>query len=307
MKMATDGVTRSMPTRVSTPATTEASTAERTTLERGIAANLATSRVINSYMEAMSDDLRQANDNAKSMGDLQVFMSEQVKGIFKSSTDLDGKLDLQDDFKNVYKAQLKDWAQKERESQQAQYDKEVQAFKAAYEKAAKEKGASVAALTVRRSDYIKTKVQSTDDLVNNAQKKIRDMYRNMVNPEPVSERKDVIKDGNLYFKKNDDGSKGELLSMDLYENFVKQAATMKRLGVGTPEQWKMLKDVDIPYRQVETLTTAVSTAVQTNTNYISRLNSELTSHKTRMDEVMQEAARKLSMLNELSQSFSRSV
>jgi hypothetical protein len=234
-------------------------------------------------------------------------MSEQVKGIFKSSTDLDGKLDLQDDFKNVYKAQLKDWAQKERESQQAQYDKEVQAFKAAYEKAAKEKGASVAALTVRRSDYIKTKVQSTDDLVNNAQKKIRDMYRNMVNPEPVSERKDVIKDGNLYFKKNDDGSKGELLSMDLYENFVKQAATMKRLGVGTPEQWKMLKDVDIPYRQVETLTTAVSTAVQTNTNYISRLNSELTSHKTRMDEVMQEAARKLSMLNELSQSFSRSV
>jgi hypothetical protein len=82
---------------------------------------------------------------------------------------------------------------------------------------------------------------------------------------------------------------------------------MKRLGVGTPEQWKMLKDVDIPYRQVETLTTAVSTAVQTNTNYISRLNSELTSHKTRMDEVMQEAARKLSMLNELSQSFSRSV
>ncbi|MEN9763608.1 MAG: hypothetical protein RI906_3434, partial [Pseudomonadota bacterium] len=131
--------------------------------------------------------------------------------------------------------------------------------------------------------------------------------RNSANPEPVSERKDVIRDGDLYFKKNDDGSKGELLSMELYETFVRQAATMKRLGVGTPEQWKMLKDVDIPYRQVETLTTAASTAVQTNTNYISRLNNELTALKTRMDEAMQDAARKLSMQGELAQSFSRSV
>ena len=301
--MATDGISRPTAPHPGVVAGTTATRSEATTLERGIAANLATSRAINAYMEAMSEDLRQANDTAKSLGDLQVFMSEKIKGAFKSSTDLDARLDLQEDFKNAYKSQLKDWAQKEHDAQQAKYDKEVAAYKEAYKKVIGKKGQ----IPPKISDFVKTTVQSTDDLITKAQVKIRNMYRNTANPEPVSERKDVIRDGDLYFKKNDDGSKGELLSMELYETFVRQAATMKRLGVGTPEQWKMLKDVDIPYRQVETLTTAASTAVQTNTNYISRLNNELTALKTRMDEAMQDAARKLSMQGELAQSFSRSV
>ncbi|MEY3665839.1 MAG: hypothetical protein RLZZ153_2021 [Pseudomonadota bacterium] len=305
--MATDGISRATTSHTSAAAGLTAAGTGGTTLERGIAANLATSRAINAYMEAMSEDLRQANDTAKSLGDLQVFMSEKIKGTFKSSTDLDARLDLQEDFKNAYKSQLKDWAQKEHDAQQAQRDKETAAYKEALKKARNGRDGQWAEFLVRPSDFVKTTVQSTDDLITKAQEKIRNMYRNTANPEPVSERKDVIRDGDLYYQKNSDGSKGDLLSMELYETYVRQAATMKRLGVGTPEQWKMLKDVDIPYRQVETLTTAASTAVQTNTNYISRLNNELTALKTRMDEVMQDAARKLSMQGELSQSFSRSV
>ena len=99
--MATDGISRTTTSHTSAAAGLTAAGTGGTTLDRGIAANLATSRAINAYMEAMSEDLRQANDTAKSLGDLQVFMSEKIKGTFKSSTDLDARLDLQEDFKNA--------------------------------------------------------------------------------------------------------------------------------------------------------------------------------------------------------------